>query len=133
MDPAEFIDRRNTIAVVGVSENPKKYGHQLYKKLLSAGYRVYPINPRHDYIGGKRCYPSLSSLPEKPDVVLTVVPPGITERVVEEAADQGIGMVWMQPGSESEKAVDFCRKHKIKLMYNACFVVDGLRDTLNTD
>ena len=32
------------------------------------------MNPNHEEIEGKRCYASLSELPEKPDVVDIVVP-----------------------------------------------------------
>jgi predicted CoA-binding protein len=42
---ASFLDRKNVFAVVGVSRDPSKYGHQIYKDLRSAGYKVYAVNP----------------------------------------------------------------------------------------
>ncbi|RLJ08786.1 MAG: CoA-binding protein [Candidatus Aenigmatarchaeota archaeon] len=122
----EFLNKKNKIAIVGVSANPEKWGYKIFIKLKSLGFSVYPINPKHKSIEGNPCYPSLKDLPEKPDVVITVVPPKVTEQIVKQCAELGIKRVWMQPGSESKKATGFCKKHNIQVIYNACFVVDGL-------
>ena len=106
----ELLDRRNVYAVVGASRSPEKYGHRVYRDLKEAGYRVYPVNPNAEEILGDKCYPNLESLPEKPTVVVTVVPPRVTESVVKECRRLGIGMVWMQPGSESDKAIELCER-----------------------
>jgi len=122
----EFLHKGNKIAVVGVSSDPLKWGRKVYESLKSAGFEAYPINPKHTIIGQDTCYPSLKSLPEKPDVVITVVPPGATGKIVRECKELGIGKVWMQPGSESEDAIEFCKRNNIKVICKACFVVDGL-------
>jgi predicted CoA-binding protein len=80
----DFLKKQNVFAVIGVSRKPAKYGHQVYKDLKEAGYVVYAVNPNIDTVSGDRCYHSLSELPEKTDVVDIVVPPKVTERVVEE-------------------------------------------------
>ncbi|RZN39267.1 MAG: CoA-binding protein [Methanophagales archaeon ANME-1-THS] len=119
----EFLRKENVFAVVGVSSNPEKYGHLVYKDLKEAGYTVYPINPHIDEVLGDHCYHSLSELPERPDVVDTVVPPHVTEEIVEECKELGIARVWMQPGSESEKAIEFCRQNNIKVVHDLCVMV----------
>ena len=119
----EFLRKDNVFAVVGVSRNPKKYGHKIYKDLKEAGLTVYPVNPYLDELLGDRCYPSLSDLPGKPDVVDTVVPPAVTEKIVRECAALGIDKVWMQPGSESAQAIAFCKRSGIKFVYGVCVMV----------
>ncbi|MGC9443946.1 MAG: CoA-binding protein [Candidatus Methanospirareceae archaeon] len=119
----EFLREENVFAVVGVSRNPEKYGHKVYKDLKDAGLTVYPVNPNLDEILGDRCYRSLRDLPGKPDVVDTVVPPAVTEKVVRECAALGIDKVWMQPGSESRQAIAFCKRHGIKFVYGVCVMV----------
>ncbi len=119
----EFLRRENIFAVVGVSRNPAKYGHQVYKDLKEAGYTVYAVNPNIDEVLGDRCYHSLHELPRKPDVVDTVVPPGVTERIVEECKELGIERVWMQPGSESERAIRFCESNNIKVVHDVCVMI----------
>ena len=36
----DFLRKENVFAVIGVSRNPAKYGHQVYKDLKKAGYVV---------------------------------------------------------------------------------------------
>lgn len=122
-DPVlKFLDKRNIFAVVGVSKDPAKYGHRVYRDLRNAGLKVYPVNPNADKVLGDKCYPNLEALPEKPDVVDIVVPPKVTEEVVKTCRKLGIGKVWMQPGSESQAAIDFCRRNGIDVIYGICIM-----------
>ncbi|NOX71295.1 MAG: CoA-binding protein [Candidatus Micrarchaeota archaeon] len=128
-DIKPFLDRSNKIALVGASANPEKWGYKLYKKLKNAGFSVFPINPKKPVIDGDESFPSLDELPEKPDVVITVVPPHVTEQVVKKCKELGIGKVWMQPGSESDEAIRFCEENGIDTIHHACFVVDGMNES----
>lgn len=119
-----FLDKRNVFAVVGASRDPQKYGYQVYKDLKSAGYEVYPVNPKAQEILGDKCYLSLESLPVKPDVVDVVVPPKVTEHIVEICKKLGITKVWMQPGSESEKAIKFCEENGIDVVHGVCVMIE---------
>lgn len=120
----EFLNKKNVIAIVGASKDPEKYGHRVYKDLKSGGYKVYPVNPNADEILGDKCYPSLEALPEKPDVVDVVVPPKVTEEVVKNRKKLGITKVWMQPGSESETAIRFCKDNNIAVIFGKCIMVE---------
>ena len=119
-----FLYRENIFAVAGASRNPEKYGHQVYRDLRNAGYRVYCVNPNADEVLGNKCYPSLEALPVKPDVVDVVVPPKITEQLVKTCRKLGITKVWMQPGSESETAIKFCEENSIDVVYGVCVMVE---------
>ncbi|MCD6478237.1 MAG: CoA-binding protein [Candidatus Aenigmarchaeota archaeon] len=129
MSLQNFLNKKNVVAVVGASTNPKKWGYKVYRALKKNGFKVYPVNPKHDKIEDDKCYLSLESLPKKPDLVITVVPPSVTESVVRECKMLGIKMVWMQPGSESQEAIKFCQENNMRVVYNACFVMDGLKET----
>jgi predicted CoA-binding protein len=120
----DFLKKRNVFAVVGASRDHRKYGHQVYRDLRTAGYNVYPVNPNADEILGDRCYPSLESLPEMPQVVDLVVPPKVTDQVVKVCKKLGIRKVWMQPGSESETAIKFCKENNIEVVYGVCVMVE---------
>jgi predicted CoA-binding protein len=124
----EFLDKNNVFAVVGVSKDTEKYGNKIYFDLKHAGYTVYPVNPSTDMISGNKCYPELRKIPELPDVVDVVVPPSITEKIVNECKNLGVDKVWMQPGSESEKAIRFCRESNIKVLHGVCVMLERRKD-----
>jgi len=127
VDYSEFIDEKNVIAVVGVSPNKEKFGYKVYNTIREKGFKVYGVNPRYAEVDEDKLYPDLESLPGKPDVVVTVVPPKVTEWIVRSCNDLGINKVWMQPGSQSEEALKFCKEHGIEAIDDACFIHNGLR------
>jgi len=122
-----FLSKKNIFAVVGASRDPKKYGHQVYKDLKNSGYEVYAVNPNADEVLGDKSYPNLESLPVKPDVVDVVVPPKVTEEAVKTCKKLGIRKVWMQPGSESEKAIKFCEQNGIDVVHGACVMIERVK------
>ncbi|MFP4524684.1 MAG: CoA-binding protein [Candidatus Woesearchaeota archaeon] len=124
MEPDELLDEKYVYAIVGASRDESKYGHKVLADLKGAGYRVVPVNPHADEVLGLKAYPSLEDLPERPDVVVCVVPPRVTEQVVEEAASLGVRKVWMQPGSSSEKAIRSCEEHGIGCVHDACVMIE---------
>lgn len=119
----EYLKKEHVFAVIGVSRDPEKYGHQVFKDLTNAGYKVYPVNPNADEVLGTRCYPALGELPEVPDVVDIVVPPKITENVVKQCKGLGIKKIWMQPGSESQDAIAYCEKNGMDVLHHVCVMV----------
>ncbi len=118
-----FLDGK-VFAVVGVSKNREKYGFKVYEDLKNGGYTTYAVNPRFDDIYGDTCYPDLESLPEKPDVVDFVCPPGVTEEMVRLLPGLGITRVWMQPGAESAEAIAFCERNGISVLHDICVMVE---------
>ena len=71
-----------------------------------------------------KCYPSLAELPEKVDVVDFVVPPQVTEKVLRECRELGLDRIWLQPGSESEAAIEFCRDNDMQVVHSVCVMMN---------
>jgi predicted CoA-binding protein len=118
----DFLAQRS-LAVVGVSRKAEKFGNTVYQELKAKGYRVFPVNPQMESVGGERCYPSLSALPEPVGGAVIVVPPAETERVVQDAAAAQIRRVWMQQGAESETAIRFCQENGIDVVSGECIMM----------
>jgi acetate---CoA ligase (ADP-forming) len=61
--------RPNSIALVGVSDDPQKTSGRPLRFLRTAGYegRLFAINPNRDTVQGEVAYRSMSDLPEVPD------------------------------------------------------------------
>ena len=93
-------------AVVGASQNRAKYGNKVLRCYLQHGFEVYPVNPNETEIEGQACFSDLASLPKSVHGVSIITPPHVTEQIVAQAAEAGIQHLWMQPGAESEKAID---------------------------
>ena len=118
----DFLAQR-TLAVVGVSRGGKRFGNAASRELRSKGYRVIPVHPEAERIGGERCYPSLKELPEPVGGLLVVVPPAQTERVVREAAEVGIQRVWLQQGAESATAIKYCQDQGMSVVHGECILM----------
>jgi predicted CoA-binding protein len=56
--------------------------------------------------------------------ISVITPPAVTEQVVEMAARKGIENIWMQPGAQSPKAVELCRRNTINVIADgSCILV----------
>lgn len=89
----------NLWAVVGANTDSEKYGNKIYRTLKSRGYTVYAVNPKYDRVDDDPCYPDLTALPVKPEVINMVVSPKLGKATVEAAAELGIPHIWFQPGT----------------------------------
>jgi predicted CoA-binding protein len=110
------------IAVVGVSENPEKFGYQIFTDLIKAGYKAIPVGIRGGNIDGQEIHKTLTDLEQKPDLVVTVIPSAITDGVVDECIKLGIQEIWMQPGSQSPTAAQKAKDAGIKTTAHGCFM-----------
>lgn len=113
-----------SIAVVGATDKREKWGYKILSRLRSLGYDVLPIHPTLTAIDGLKAYATLRDLPKKPDAVSIVVPPSATERAVRLAKELRIGFVWIQPGAESDEAIEFCDDNALPCVHNKCILVE---------
>jgi predicted CoA-binding protein len=119
----EFMAQKR-FAVIGATDNTEKYGNHIVKNLKKRGYEVYPVNPNLDEVEGIKCYPSLSVLPCKVDVVDFVVPPQVTEEILPDCRRLGLNRIWLQPGSESKAAIEFCHQHDMQVVHDVCVMLN---------
>jgi acetyltransferase len=82
----------DSVAVVGASNNPRKYGYMTIDTLIRGGYRgkIYPVNPKGGEILGLKVYTDLAALPEAPALGVVMVPYELILPVVREAVAIGI-------------------------------------------
>lgn len=118
----EFLSQKS-FAVVGSFKNETKVAYKIFRFLKQKGYEVYPVNPNVKEVDGEKCYPLILDLPKTVDVVDLVTPPSATEEIVKQCLQKGIKYIWMQPGAESEKAIEFCKENDIKVIYNTCIMM----------
>lgn len=112
------------IAVVGVSNKLEKFGYKIFRDLLAGGLKVYGVHILVKEVLGQKIFQSLKEIRVIPDIVITVVPPLATDKIVEECRLLGIKEIWMQPGSESQSAIDKAKSYGITITHHACFMVE---------
>ena len=116
---------QSSFAVAGASTDRSKYGNRVLRHYRAAGRQAYALNPKATEIEGEPAYPDLAALPEMPAALSIVTPPAVTERVVDEALQLGIRHIWMQPGAESQVAIDRAIEAGVEVIHGgACVLVE---------
>ena len=85
--------RPGSVAVVGASDKPGALGATLITNLDRAGFAgaIYPINPKRDAIGARRCLASIEDLPHGVDVAVLAIPRPAVIDTVRALATRGVG------------------------------------------
>lgn len=100
--------RPESIALVGASDDPTSIGRLLLVNIASSGFTgaLYPVNPRHDVIGGLEAFPDLRSCPTPPDLAVVAVPAPAVAHVVDEAAACGVNALCVISAGYAEVGSD---------------------------
>ncbi len=81
-----------SIAIIGASQNMIKPSGIPLALLLLYEYagRVYPVNPKYSQLGGWKCYPEISAVPDPVDLAIIAVPAAATMGVLQQCAASGV-------------------------------------------
>ncbi|HKX95391.1 MAG TPA: acetate--CoA ligase family protein [Methylibium sp.] len=102
-----------SIALVGASERPQSIGGRTLSNLLDHSQidgELYLVNPTRSELRGRRCWPSIASLPQTPDVAVIAVPASGVIAVMEECAARRVPFAIIltsgfgEAGAEGERA-----------------------------
>ena len=103
---ADILKNYKTIAVVGLSSNPRRPSFGVTQYMQSAGYRIIPVNPNETEVLGEKCYPRLEDVPKSHRIEIVDIfrrPENISP-VVDSAIVIGAKVIWMQQGIENQHA-----------------------------
>ena len=117
------------IAVVGLSKNEEKPSHYVPKYLIEHGYNVIPVNPTITEVLGRKCYPNVTAINERIDVIDVFRKSEDIPAVIEDILKKkdGIKVLWMQLGIHNEDAERKANENGIDVVYNRCMMVEHER------
>lgn len=84
------------------------------------------MNPNCGNIEGISCFHSLSELPEVPEVVIFMVNPQLSLKVLEQVVELKIKKVWFQPETFNDEVLKFCAEAGLKVEHEKCLLVAPL-------
>jgi len=89
LDP---IFKPRSIAIIGASDVPGRWGYRTLLRPLSTGYRgtIYPVHPSKKVIMGLPAFASVLDIPDPVDLAVIVIPASAVPRVMEECVQKGI-------------------------------------------
>jgi acetate---CoA ligase (ADP-forming) subunit alpha len=97
----ESIFNPQSVAVIGASSVPGKWGFGVFSRLLlSQGERqLYPVNRQAPEVLGVKAYPDIGSIPAHVELGVIAVPPTAVPQVMRECAAKGVkGIVVITAG-----------------------------------
>jgi len=94
-DEIDRIVNARSLAVVGASNSPTKFGYMFTRSQVTMGFDgpLYLVNPKEDEIMGRRSYPDIRSLPQAPDLVYLTIPAHRSMEVLKDCAEVGVKAV----------------------------------------
>lgn len=111
-----------TIAIIGASANQEKFGNKAVRAYVQQGWTVCPVNPKEPEIEGIKAFKSIRELPEGVDEASVYLPPNLVPVILNELAAKGIRKVWLNPGTESDIAIERAEELGIEAVV-ACSIV----------
>ena len=123
---ADILKNYKTIAVVGLSSNPRRPSFSVTQYMQSAGYRIIPVNPNETEVLGEKSYPRLEDIPKSQHIEIVDIfrrsehiPP-----VVDSAIAVGAKVIWMQQGIENQNAAAKAHAAGLFVVEDACILIE---------
>ena len=129
-----------SMAIVGATPR-MQYGGRFLNAALRGKDKVtiYPVNPRYEEIQGLKSYPSVTDLPEAPDVVGIVIPYNNVLNVLQESYAKGTRAAVVISAGFSERGeqdradlqselTKFCRESGLRMSGPNCLGLANIKD-----
>ena len=97
-----------SVAIVGASGTPGKYGNTVLRYLKAGGFAgpIYPINPEGGHHEGLPFYRSLADVPGRIDCAYSIVPAAATPKVARDAAAADVRALILGASGFAEMGTD---------------------------
>ena len=121
-DLKNILENVTTIAMIGASSNPDRDSFKVMKYLIEKGYKVFPVNPNEikNKILNIQCFPNLSSIPQKIDMVDIFRSKEFVMEITQDAIKADVKVIWTQEGVIDKNSQDLAKKAGIIFVMDEC-------------
>jgi predicted CoA-binding protein len=99
-----------TVAVVGASNDRRKFGNKAVRAFVAQGWTVLPVTTGATEVEGLRAFRSVLDAPGPIDMITVYVPPATVRRLLPEFLASGAREVWLNPGADEDGVVAEARR-----------------------
>jgi len=117
-----ILSKYKSIAMVGVSKDPKKTSTIVMKYMQDYGFKVYPVNPsaKGEKILGEEVYAKVTDINKNVEIVDVFRPSNEAYGIAEDAVKIGAKVLWLQLGIRDQKAKKLVEENKMEYVENKC-------------
>ena len=131
----DCVFRPRSVAVVGASTRPGSIGREIVRNLINGDFhgKLFPVNPKADYIHAIKAYPSVLDIPDEVDLAVIVVPAPLVPGVLEECGQKGVkGLVVISAGfreigpegeAREQELLEICARYGMRMVGPNCLGV----------
>lgn len=110
------------VAIIGASNDRRKFGNKALRAFRHQGYRVIPVNPNEKMVEGIPAVPSVLDIEGPVDMATVYVQPDVGVGVMEQVAAKRISEVWLNPGADDPDVVQKARSLGVEPIL-ACSII----------
>jgi len=118
----EILSKYKKIAMIGVSNDPKKASTIVMKYMQKYGFKVYPVNPKAKgkKILGEEVFEKITDIKDQVDIVDVFRPSEEALSIAEDTIKIGAKVLWLQLGIKNNEAKQLVESKNIQYVENKC-------------
>jgi len=118
----EILSKFRSIAMVGVSKDPKKTSTIVMKYMQDYGFKIYPVNPsaEGETILGEKVYAKITDINEPVDIVDVFRPSEEVYEIAKDTVKISAKVLWLQLGIRDENSKKLIEDNKMEYIENKC-------------
>ncbi|MFW9878617.1 MAG: CoA-binding protein, partial [Candidatus Thorarchaeota archaeon] len=141
---ASFFFYPKTIAVIGATNNPKKFGNAVTINILknkNLKSKVFLVSNKKEEIAGLKCFKSILEIPRDIDIAIILVPAHVTNEVINQCIEKkvkgiiivtaGFGEINQEGKKKELEIASKCKEAGIRIMGPNCVGIQNLDINLN--
>ena len=133
-----------TIAVIGATSNPKKFGNAVTINILenkNLQSEIFLVSNKSQEISGLKCYKSILEIPKDVDIAIILVPARVIDEVIDQCIEKmvkgiiiitaGFGEINEEGKKKEHEIIAKCKEAGIRIMGPNCVGIQNLDIGLN--